>query len=405
MQRRDLLKWFGAVPLAGAGAYSGRVLAAPGAPAKLLVVFLRGGYDAASLLVPTSSDFYYEVRPNIAIPKPSADAGAAIALDADWALHPALKDSVYPLFQAGQAAFVPFAGTDDLTRSHFETQDTIELGQAGGHRNYRSGFLNRLAAVLNGAGAGTGPNASVPIAFTDQLPLIFQGDVEVPNVALRNAGKPALDERQSRIIAAMYGRQALGKQVQEGFATRGEIARNLVGEMAAANRNAVSTKGFELEAQRIAALMRDKYQLGFIDVGGWDTHVGQGAAAGYLAGRFDELGRGLARFASEMGPAWNRTVVVVVSEFGRTFRENGNRGTDHGHGTVFWVLGGGIQGGKVAGEQIALRAPTLFQNRDYPVLNEYRAVLGGLFARMYGLNARQLDAVFPGTAAKGLGLV
>jgi len=400
MQRRDLLKWLGAAPLAATCA--GGLLAAPAAPAKLLVVFLRGGYDAASLLVPSASDFYYQVRPKIAIPKPSGAAGAGIALSSDWALHPALKDSVFPLFQAGQAAFVPFAGTDDLTRSHFETQDTIELGQGGGHRNYRSGFLNRLAAVLN----GTEALACTPIAFTDQLPTIFQGDVDVPNVALRTVGKPALDERQSRIVAAMYGGHGtLGRQVEEGFATRGEIARNLIGEMAAANRNAVSTKGFELEAHRIAALMRDKYQIGFVDVGGWDTHVGQGAAGGYLAGRFEELGRGLARFANEMGADWHRTVVVVVSEFGRTFRENGNAGTDHGHGTVFWVLGGGIKGGTVAGDQVAVSAATLFQNRDYPVLNEYRAVLGGLFARMYGLSARQLDAVFPGTAPKGLGLV
>ena len=400
MQRRDLLKWMGAVPLTGATC-SGGVLAAPAAPAKLLVVFLRGGYDASSLLVPVSSDFYYQARPTIAIPKPTADTGASLALTSDWALHPALKDSIYPLFQAGQVAFVPFAGTDDLTRSHFETQDTIELGQGSaqgaGHRNYRSGFLNRLAAVLNG------DRPSMPIAFTDQLPLIFQGDVEVPNVALRNTGKPALDERQSRIITAMYGAQGLGKQVAEGFATRSDVTRDLIGEMTAANRNAVTAKGFELEAQRVASLMKDKYQLGFIDVGGWDTHVNQGAANGYLGGRFDELGRGLATFARTMGPDWNKTVVVVVSEFGRTFRENGNRGTDHGHGTVFWVLGGGIKGGAVVGEQVALRAPSLFQNRDYPVLNEYRAVLGGLFSSMYGLNAAQLNAVFAGDDAETLG--
>jgi uncharacterized protein (DUF1501 family) len=399
MHRRDLLKWLGSLPLAGATAYHGGVLAARAAPAKLLVVFLRGGYDAASLLVPVGSDYYYESRPNIAIPRPSADIGPSLALTSDWALHPALRDSIYPLYQSGQAAFIPYAGTDDLTRSHFETQDTIELGQAEGHRNYRSGFLNRLAATLNGAAATT------PITFTDRLPLIFQGAVEVPNVALRNPGKPALDERQSRIITAMYNHLPLARQVEEGFATRGEVAREMAEEMAAASRNAVNTKGFELETHRIASLMKDKYQLGFIDVGGWDTHVGQGAATGYLAGRFDELGRGLATFAREMGPDWRKTVVIVVSEFGRTFRENGNRGTDHGHGTVFWVLGGAIKGGTVRGDQVALRAPTLFQNRDYPVLNEYRAVLGGLFAGMYGLNAQQLDTVFPSAPRKELGLV
>ena len=106
-----------------------------------------------------------------------------------------------------------------------------------------------------------------------------------------------------------------------------------------------------------------------------------------------------------MGPAWKSTVVVVISEFGRTFRENGNRGTDHGHGTVFWVLGGGVNGGRIVGEQQALTATTLFQNRDYPVLNDYRSVLGGLFARMYGLNAAAVSRVFPGTQGADLRLV
>lgn len=403
MQRRDTLKRLAALPLAGAFGTTSGVFAATAAPAKLLFVFLRGGYDAASLLVPARSDFYAEARPNIAIPRPSSTPGASLPLNADWALHPALESSIYPLFGAKQAAFIPFCGTDDLTRSHFETQDTIELGQgaAAAGRDYRSGFMNRLAGVLGG-----GAPAVHPIAFTDQLPLILQGSVDVPNVALRNVGKSGIDERQSRLIAGMYGGQKLGAQVQEGFATRREVAMAgpMAGEMVAANRNAINAKGFEREAQRVAALMRDKYQLGFIDVGGWDTHVGQGAATGYLAGRFDELGRGLATFARDMGPGWSKTVVVVASEFGRTFRENGNRGTDHGHGTVFWVLGGAVRGG-IAGEQVALEAATLFQGRDYPVLNEYRAVLGGLFARMYGLDAAQLGRVFPGARPKDLGLL
>jgi len=175
--------------------------------------------------------------------------------------------------------------------------------------------------------------------------------------------------------------------------------------MAAASRNAITTRGFELEARRIARLMRDKFALGFVDVGGWDTHVGQGGATGYLAGRLDELGRGLGAFAEELGTQWANTTVVVISEFGRTFRENGNRGTDHGHGSVYWVLGGGVRGGRIAGEQAKVDAASLFQNRDFPVLNEYRQVLGGLFARLYGLDAAQIEAVFPGTRARDLMLV
>jgi uncharacterized protein (DUF1501 family) len=151
--------------------------------------------------------------------------------------------------------------------------------------------------------------------------------------------------------------------------------------------------------------MRGHYHLGFVDVGGWDTHVRQGAGSGYLATRLTELGKGLAAYADEMGSAWQDSTVIVISEFGRTFRENGNHGTDHGHGTVYWILGGGVRGGRIAGEQVAVRNDTLFQQRDYPVLNEYRATLGGVFARLYGLSAAQLQRVFPGVTARDLGLV
>ncbi|WP_295997235.1 DUF1501 domain-containing protein [Rugamonas sp.] len=394
MQRRTFIHTLAMLPLA---ARMGGLWAAPATKSKLLVVFLRGGYDAANLLVPISSPFYYESRPNIAVPRPGADLNTALPLNADWGLHPALRESIYPLYQNGQAAFIPFAGTEDMTRSHFETQDGIELGQPlTGTRNYASGFLNRLAATLNGAAA---------IAFTDQLPIILQGSAQVPNSALRSLAKPALDQRQSDIIAAMYKGSALAQQVNEGFSVRKELAQELAGEMQAASRDAITAKGFELEARRIARLMKEKYSIGFVDVGGWDTHVGQGNGTGYLAGRFDELGRGLAAFSQEMGGDWKDTVVVVISEFGRTFKENGNRGTDHGHGTAYWVLGGSVHGGQVLGEQVKVDRASLNQNRDFPVLNEYRAVFGGLFARMYGLNAAQVERIFSGVKARDIGLV
>jgi uncharacterized protein (DUF1501 family) len=349
------------------------------------------------MLVPVSSTFYYESRPNIAIPKPGGGLNAAIALDADWGLHPALGDSIHPLYAKKQAAFIAFAGTDDLSRSHFETQDSIELGQPmGGGRNFQSGFLNRLVATLSG------PQG---MSFTDQLPLIFRGDASVPNMALRTLSKPGVDARQSEIIRAMYRGTRLEGAVNEGFTVRDEVARDMADEMEAANRNAISTKGFELEARRIARLMAERYSVGFVDVGGWDTHVGEGGGAGYLATRLGELGRGLATFATEMGPAWDSTVVIVISEFGRTFRENGNRGTDHGHGTVYWVLGGAIDGGRIAGDQVRIERATLFQDRDYPVLNDYRAVIGGIVKRTFQLDESRLSAVFPGTAPKELRLV
>jgi uncharacterized protein (DUF1501 family) len=378
--------------------------------ARFLLVFLRGGYDAANLLVPHASPFYYEARPNIAVPRPNvADANAGLELDAQWALHPALKDSLMPLWQNGQLAFVPFAGTDDTSRSHFETQDSIELGQAlQGQRDFESGFLNRLAGELGA------PMKGRAIAFTDQLPLIFRGQPPVPNMALGASGKLQVDQRQTQLIRSMYAGSRLAGAVAGGFDTREQVVRSMEapagsmaasGEMEAASRNAITAKGFEGEARRVARVLRDQHRIGFIDVGGWDTHVGQGGATGQLATKLGELGRGLAALAQEMDSAWANTVVVVVSEFGRTFRENGNRGTDHGHGTVYWVLGGAVKGGRIVGEQVAVTQPALFQNRDYPVLNEYRAVLGGLFARQFGLNTAQLGRVFAGVAPKDLGLV
>lgn len=393
MDRRRLLKLGAALP---AMATCGRLFAVPRAPAKLLVVFLRGGYDAASFLVPVSSPYYYEVRPNIAIAGPGDDLACALPLDGDWGMHPSLRDSIHPLFLQGQATFVPFAGTDDLTRSHFETQDSIELGQPlDGARNFKSGFLNRLTAELAGP---------LPIAFTDQLPIVFRGDQDVPNMAMRSLGKSQLDSRQSAMIAAMYKDTSLAVPVAEGFGLRDEVMQAFAPEMEAASRGAITTRGFELEARRIATLLKDRFDIGFVDVGGWDTHVGQGAATGLLANRLDELGRGLAAIAREMGSRWSSTVVVVISEFGRTFRENGNRGTDHGHGSVYWVLGGGVRGGRVAGDQVRLAPPTLFQDRDYPVLNEYRAIFAGLLSRMYGLDAARLARVFPRAAVKDIGL-
>ena len=397
MHGRQILKTLAAIPALSLAYVSGRLFAAPAVQSKLLVVFLRGGYDAANLLVPISADFYYEKRPNIAIAKPGDDLTSALPLNANWGLHPALRESIFPLHNKGEAAFIPFASTDDLTRSHFETQDSIELGQPLGRtRNFQFGFLNRLASMLNGCGA---------IAFTDQLPIVMQGDLQVSNAALRSLAKPAIDERHSTIIASMYENTRLAKQVSEGFNIRDEVMRQLSTDMDAASRSAVSAKGFELEARRIAKLMKDKYNFGFVDVGGWDTHVGQGGASGYLAGRFEELRRGLAAISEELGSDRHNTVVVVVSEFGSTFRENGNRGTDHGHGTVYWVLGGGIKGGQVAGEQMHIERPVLFQERDYPVLNEYRTVFGRLFSRMYGLNDAELARVFANAKPRDIGLI
>jgi uncharacterized protein (DUF1501 family) len=227
----------------------------------------------------------------------------------------------------------------------------------------------------------------------------------IPNIALNYTGKPGVAGRNAELIQSMYQGQDLAPAISEGFKVQDEVYQAISAEMQAANRNAVSPKGFELSAQRIGILMRDKFNLGFVDIGGWDTHVNEGGAEGYLANRIGELGRGLNTLAVELGPRWSNTIVIVVSEFGRTFRENGDRGTDHGHGSVYWVLGGSVRGGRIAGRQIAVTRADLFQDRDYPVVNDYRALIGGILQRSYGLNGPQLGQIFPATQPDDLALV
>ncbi|WP_114238278.1 DUF1501 domain-containing protein [Dyella sp. C9] len=400
MNRREfLLAAATAAVAAPALSFSGKLFAAPASSPRFLLVFLRGGYDCNNLLVPYSSDFYYESRPTLSIARPDPyNQNSALGLDSNWGLNPVLRDTIFPLWQKRQVAFVPFAGTDDLSRSHFETQDNIESGEPSSERSdYRSGFLARLSGQMT----------SVPsIAFTDALPLSFQGsNRDIPNISLRGNTKPVFDDRQAGILAGMYKDTTLASAAVDGLELRQTVSKELQDEMMKANRGAPNAKNFAEETQRIATMMRDQYRLGFVDVGGWDTHVNQGSTSGQLANNLDNLGKGLAAYADALGDEWNNTVVVVVSEFGRTFRENGNKGTDHGHGTVYWVLGGKVNGGRIAGSQVAVNQQSLLQNRDYPVLTNYRDMLGGLMGRMWGLSGSQLQTIFPGAKPKDLQLV
>ncbi len=398
MKRRQFLLAAAATAALPALSCSGQLFAAPANSPRFLLVFLRGAYDCNNLLVPYASDFYYAARPTLAIARPDAsNANSAIALDAHWGLNPVLRDSLYPLWQRKQIAFVPFAGTTDMSRSHFETQDHIERGAPADAGSSRSGFLGRLARQLTGTPA---------IAFTSALPLSLQGaGRDIPNISLKGDPKSRFDARQAGILTQMYQGTALASATADGLALPASISADLRDEIQRSGRGAPSARSFATETRRIATLMRERYRLGFVDVGGWDTHVNQGSTSGGLANNLRNLGEGLAAYADTLGDEWNNTVVVVISEFGRTFRENGNKGTDHGHGTVHWVLGGKVNGGRIAGEQVAVAQASLLQDRDYPVLNNYRDVLGGLFARVWGMQSGQLQNVFPSARPRDLQLV
>jgi uncharacterized protein (DUF1501 family) len=404
LRRRALIQ--SGVAMLGCG-IGWRLWAAPSGPlpARCLVVFQRGACDGLTVLVPYTEPFYYEARPHIAIAPPLADATSgqvSVALDNRWALHPSIADAQLPLWEAGQIAFVPFAGTAFVSRSHFQAQDWVEFGQPTGPRpDGRSGFLNRLIAEL-----GVGPSG---ISFSSALPPVLRGDVQVANAPMTRATRRRADspDWQDR-VQAMYTGHVLEPLVRDGIGLRREIAVELQPERQTAAREAAPAGSFALEAARIGRLLRERpqYSVGFVDIGGWDTHAAQGAASGPLATRLGALASGLAELSTALGPReWERTVVIVMTEFGRTFRENGSRGTDHGHGATMWVLGGRVRGGAVRGEQASLGPGRLHEDRDVPVLNEYRATLAGLMARIYGLRNDALDRVFPGARPVDTGVL
>ena len=405
IDRRSFMGGVGAA--AGLMAFSGGVFAAgPSGGAKLLVVMLRGGYDAANFLAPVGSDDYHAARPSIALAK--SGAGAALAIDSDWGLHPACVD-VHGLFGAKQALFVPFSGNPSAPRSHFEAQDLMEAGRSASSRSdYSSGWLGRAMEIMGSQRRGIGA-----LSFTGNLAMTMKGRVSVPNISGDMSKKP--DAHSDDLMKKLYKGSDLAGLADQGVETRERISREMSAsgmemeskEMNAASRGAPAAgKGLAGQFEKIAKIMRqDKLaSVGFVDVGGWDTHVSQGAATGALAGKLGALSDALGAYAREMGPQWADTGVIVLSEFGRTFRENGNKGTDHGHGTVAWVLGGRVGGGRVAGAQERVSMSSLNENRDLKVLNDYRGVAAETLAKLYGLGAKDLDYILPGAPKLNLGL-
>jgi uncharacterized protein (DUF1501 family) len=395
MRRRDLLGLAGGAalaPLLG----SGRVVWAEEAPQRLVVVMLRGAVDGLNVVVPYSEQAYYDARPTIAIQKPGADNGG-LQLDGRFALHPALS-GLMPLWNEKKLAFVHAAGSPDPNRSHFDAQQFIENGTPG-HAMTPDGWMNRALAAFPGARS---PTDAVSVGPT--LPFILRGPVAVANLPLGpNAAQPmAIDQPQ---IASAFDKLYSGNDKQslayrQGREARTELVADMAGdeEQKMANNGAPPANTFPAMANRLAGLMtKDQHlRLAFTALGEWDTHVNQGAHDGQLANRLRPLGDGLAALAAGLGPLWNDTVVVVISEFGRTVHENGNRGTDHGHGNVIWVAGGRVNGGKVYGNWPGLAEAQLYQNRDLAVTTDYRHVLALVLERHLRLPDPTMAKIFPG---------
>jgi uncharacterized protein (DUF1501 family) len=364
---------------------------------KFIVILLRGGVDGLNVVAPYGDPTYYSVRPSIALAKPGTNYGA-LDLDGYFGLHPALSQ-LMPLWKSKQLAFVHSSGSPDPTRSHFDAQDFMESGVPG-EKFISTGWLNRLLTLL--------PSKNSPvqaISFGPILPRIFSGPAPVATIdnGAKGTQLPIDHPTISQAFREMYaGRNDyLSKTFDEAMSAHQTINKALEPkpdmEQIAANRGAPLPKNFRGFGTQLANLFNKdaSIQVAFMDLGGWDTHVNQGAGAGQLAGHLSTLGNGLSDLITAIGPMFKNTTIVVMSEFGRTAHENGNGGTDHGHGNVMWLLGGQLAGGKVYGKWAGLDTAHLNEGRDLPTSTDFRTVLSWALNSYVDVPASSITKIFP----------
>ncbi len=361
---------------------------------KLIVIMLRGAVDGMNVVAPVGDPNYLQLRPTIGLSAPGADGGV-LDLDGYFGLHPALAP-LLPLWQQKKLAFVHASGSPDPTRSHFDAQDYMESATPG-VKSTPDGWLNRLVAALPGA-----PSPSRALSIGPVMPRILAGSAAAMNLPNGPAAtradvldRPAIGGAFDQLYA---GNPRFGRAYQEGRDAHKEVMQGAMhGEMQAADNGAPLPNGFPDDAARLATLMRNTpgIQVAFVALGGWDTHANQGAGTGQLANRLAPLGLGLATLAQRLGPMFDDTTVIVMSEFGRTAHENGNGGTDHGHGNAMWLLGGPVAGGKVYGDWQGVGDAALNEGRDLPVTTDFRAVLAQIAERHLRLPDSALARLFP----------
>ncbi len=362
---------------------------------KLIVLFQRGAADGLNIVVPFGEPNYYRIRPSIAIPRPRQGGdGSAVDLDGFFGLHPSLAP-LGPLFLSGQLAIVHAAGSPDTTRSHFDAQDFMESGTPG-VKATEDGWLNRT--VQGPSEENASPFRAV--AMGPNLPLTLRGSA--PAIALA-------DVKQFRVLtqstAVQGGFEALYAQtvdnVLRGTGTETfeaiEMLRKADPSRFQPENGADYPKGRVGQTlQQVAQLIKADIgmEVSFVDTGGWDNHVNEGGAQGQMSNLLRDMGQGLAALHQDLGDRMEDIVVVTMSEFGRTAHENGNRGTDHGHANVMFVMGGPVKGGKVYGKWPGLAPEQLNEGRDLKLTTDFRSALGEVISGHLG--SRNLQSVFPG---------
>jgi uncharacterized protein (DUF1501 family) len=378
---------------------------AAGAKKRLVVLFQRGAADGLNIVVPHGESAYYAMRPSIAIPRPGGNE-SALDLDGFFGLHPSMS-SLKPLWVEKHFAIVHAAGSPDTTRSHFDAQDYMESGTPG-LKATEDGWLNRTlrAPVVLEPASNTPAKPSSPfraVALGTSLPRALAGTQ--PAVALNNINEFGIGGRVGAPAPIANSFEAMYAQsVDTVLHGTGNETFEAVKMLKAADparytpaRGANYPNGqFGQGLRQVAQLM--KADLGvevvFTDIGGWDNHVNEGGSQGQLSNLLRQFSQSIAAFWTDLGDLGSDTVLVTMSEFGRTARENGNRGTDHGHANVMFVLGGPVKGGKVYGRWPGLDSSQLYEGRDLALTTDFRRVLGEAVARHYG--NKDLDTVFPG---------
>jgi uncharacterized protein (DUF1501 family) len=366
---------------------------APGG--RLVVIFQRGAADGLNVVVPYREKNYYAMRPTIAIP-----ANQALDLDGFFGLHPSLA-SFRPLYQSGQLAVVHAAGSPDMSRSHFDAQDYMESGTPG-LKSTADGWLNRAlqSEDLRHAREHTAFRA---LALGAQVPRTLAGSVHA--LAISNVNNFAVGGHVGAASPAAGAFEAMYSDTGDKiFHSTGEETFEAVKMLRAADPAQYKPAAgieypnseFGNNMKQIAQLLKANLgvEAAFTDVSGWDTHQNQGGVDGQLSNRLRDFSDSIAAFWRDMGDGAENITLVTMSEFGRTARQNGTGGTDHGHANAMFVLGGGVKGGKVYGRWPGLADHELNEGRDLAVTTDFRAVLGEVVSKSIGAN--RLDLVFPG---------
>jgi uncharacterized protein (DUF1501 family) len=408
MDRRFFLK-SGGIALASIGAglaapafLQNAVLAQGRASGKrkiIVTIFQRGAVDGLNMVVPYGESNYYNLRRTIAIPKPNGGKEAALNLDGFFGLHPSLA-AFQPLWNDKKLAIIHASGSPANTRSHFDAQDYMEAGTPG-RKSTPDGWLNRVVQGL--PAKGSSPFRAV--SLTNNLPRSLYG--KAPAVSMTNIAN--FDIRAGNVSQSAKGgfeaiydqtaKDALGQTGQETFEAINFLKQANPAQYKPENGAVYPAAPLGNNLRQIAQLIKANIGLeaAFTDMGGWDTHSNEGGARGQLANLLTSFGNSIAAFVKDLGPRMDDVVIVTMSEFGRTARENGTRGTDHGHANAMFVIGHHVKGGQVYGQWPGLDNAKLYEGRDLAITTDFRDVLGEVAQKHMGVN--HSAALFPNYTA------